>query len=934
MTKIAVNVFELFAKIGLNDEDYKKKLDDSESKTEKFAKKLKSGLASAAKIGGAAIGAAASAVAALTKASVENYAEYEQLVGGAELMFGKAYDKVAENAKNAYKTVQMSQNEYLQQVNGFATGLKSALKGNETAAADLAHKIVQAEADVIAATGNTAENVQNAFNGIMKSNFTMLDNLQIGITPTKEGFQEVIDKVNAWNKTQGEATNYQMGNLADMQAALVDYVDMVGMKGYAEQEAAHTIQGSLASTKAAYSNLLTGMADDNANFEELVNGLVTSIAGDGTEDNPGLIKNIIPRVQAALGGVASLVTSLAPVIGEQLPGLFTALVPGVLEGAMSIISALGSALPGIFDSISATLITMGADLTAKLGEGMSSGSTLTQIVQSAMTLIAVLATTLLEQAPTIMKSAIDIIRTLAFGLADAIPMMLPTIVDVVVEIAKMLTEPSTLSELLKAGLDIILELGTGLADATPQLVDAAVQVITNLVDYLVNPENITQVIAVALELIIALGGGLISAIPSLVKSVGEIILAIVDNFREQDWGKLGDDLVAGFKGGIQNAWANLKTWFTGLFDDLIDVAKKILGIASPSKEFKKIGKFVDEGLEKGITENSGKVTEAMEKIVEKTKKTFDNIQEYFSNSMDIAEAEFELWGETEGINATNTERAIKKIETLNEQLTAQEKIVNEAAKAYKKIASVYGENSVEASNFKKTLIEEQKEYRNLQNELADTEATYKKMQDSQNHWSRIAIDAVEKVADAVKSAFDDLRSYYDTTMDIAELEYEMWELTEGIGASETEKMAKKLEMLNKQTADQKNVVEESNKAYAEMVKLYGETSAEAMAYKKVLLEEQVEYQKMQNELAETNKSYEELTERQKTWATVAIDAVRRVANAIKDSTQTADSAVAQQQEKSNRDIGDRIGELVNLFKSGKAKTNVTNTRDFRSVSYG
>jgi regulatory protein YycI of two-component signal transduction system YycFG len=91
---------------------------------------------------------------------------------------------------------------------------------------------------------------------------------------------------------------------------------------------------------------------------------------------------------------------------------------------------------------------------------------------------------------------------------------------------------------------------------------------------------------------------------------------------------------------------------------------------------------------------------------------------------------------------------------------------------------------------------------------------------------------------------------------------------------------------------------------------------------------------MQNELAETNKSYEDLTERQKTWATVAIDAVRRVANAIKDSTQTADSAVAQQQEKSNRDIGDSISELVNLFKSGKAKTNVTNTRDFRSVSYG
>ena len=136
-------------------------------------------------------------------------------------MFGDAFETVMENAKNAYKTVQMSQNEYLQQVNGFATGLKTAFGGNEQAAAELAHKIVKAEADIIAATGNTAENVQNAFNGIMKSNFTMLDNLQIGITPTKEGFQEVIDKVNEWNEANGRATNYQMGNLADMQSALV-----------------------------------------------------------------------------------------------------------------------------------------------------------------------------------------------------------------------------------------------------------------------------------------------------------------------------------------------------------------------------------------------------------------------------------------------------------------------------------------------------------------------------------------------------------------------------------------------------------------------------------------------------------------------------------------------------------------------------------------
>lgn len=193
----------------------------------------------------------------LTKTAVGNYAEYEQLVGGTELMFGDAFDYVMEKSKKAYKTVQLSQNDYLEQVNGFAIGLKTALNGNEQAAAELADRIVNAEADIVAATGNTQENVQNAFNGIMKSNYTMLDNLMIGITPTKEGMQEVIDKVNEWKAAQGEATDYTIESLADCQSALVDYIEMQGLSGYAAMEASDTLQGSWSSVKALFEDILT-----------------------------------------------------------------------------------------------------------------------------------------------------------------------------------------------------------------------------------------------------------------------------------------------------------------------------------------------------------------------------------------------------------------------------------------------------------------------------------------------------------------------------------------------------------------------------------------------------------------------------------------------------------------------------------------------------
>lgn len=292
---MAANVFELFATISLDTDEYERKLKDSENKTSTFADVLKANLASGAIIAG--VKKLAGVVADVGKAAYTSYARYEQLAGGAQLMFGDAYDFVAEKARNAYKTVQMSQNDYLQQVNGFATGLKTALGGNVQAAAELADKVITAEADVVAATGNTQEAVQNAFNGIMKSNYTMLDNLQLGIAPTKEGFQQLIDKVNEWNAENGEATSYTIDNLADCQSALVDYIEMQGLAGYAANEAADTIEGSTASMKAAWQNLATGMADSSADMEGLTKDFVDSVFTAG--------KNIIPRVQQIVTGVGT-----------------------------------------------------------------------------------------------------------------------------------------------------------------------------------------------------------------------------------------------------------------------------------------------------------------------------------------------------------------------------------------------------------------------------------------------------------------------------------------------------------------------------------------------------------------------------------------------------------------------------------------------------
>lgn len=296
-----------------------------------FGKAFGKGLKTVAKIGGAAIAAGGDATVKLITSATKSYAEYEQLVGGTELLFGSASDSILEKSKEAYKTVQMSQNEYLQQVNGFAVGLKTALGGNEQAAADLSSRIIQAEADVVAATGNSQEAVQNAFNGIMKGNYTMLDNLQLGITPTKKGMQDLIKQVNKWNKANGKATKYNINNLADCQAALVDYIEMQGLSGYAASEAAGTIEGSLASTKASWENLLTALASGDG-VSEAMSSFVESITG--TADV------IIPVAKTALQGVVQLVTELGPQLAAELPGLISEMLPGIVDAGIAILGAL------------------------------------------------------------------------------------------------------------------------------------------------------------------------------------------------------------------------------------------------------------------------------------------------------------------------------------------------------------------------------------------------------------------------------------------------------------------------------------------------------------------------------------------------------------------------------------------------------------------
>lgn len=328
-----MDVFDLYAKISLDTKDYDKGLEDAGDKASVFGDILSANLVTKGislvvdglkKIGELAID--------VMEQSVNSYAEYEQLVGGTSLVFGEAYDYIMEKASEAYATVQMSTNDYLQQVNGLAVGLKESLGGSEQAAAELANKIIQAEADVVAAMGITQEAVQNAFNGIMKGNYTMVDNLGLGIKATKEGMEDMIAKVNDWNVAQGRSTKYTIDNVADIQNALVDYIEMQGLAGYAANEAKDTISGSAAGMKAAWSNLLTGLSDDTADMDKLI--------ADFVESADQYLDNLIPVAEKAFDGLIEVGLQMLPEFAELGIRIVEAIAKGILSIPFRLIGAL------------------------------------------------------------------------------------------------------------------------------------------------------------------------------------------------------------------------------------------------------------------------------------------------------------------------------------------------------------------------------------------------------------------------------------------------------------------------------------------------------------------------------------------------------------------------------------------------------------------
>lgn len=634
-----MNLFELCVKIGADVTDVNKGIDETGKKTSGLGEKIKNGLAAVGKAAVVGVTAAATAIGTIGTKAIQAYADYEQLVGGVETLFGaggqsveeyaasvgksvdevkRAYNDlitaqegVMEDAANAYKTAGMSANEYMETVTSFAAALSANLGGDTMAAAEYARVAVTDMADNANKMGSSMESIQNAYQGFAKQNYSMLDNLKLGYGGTAKEMYRLLSDAKEIDETFDavfslDEKGHLEANYSDIVQAIHIVQTEMGITGTTAKEAASTIQGSFGMVKAAWQNLVTGLADPDQDLGTLVGNFTDSVVVAGN--------NLIPRIQELLPRIVEAITTLMVTVSTQLPGILGSTLPSLIEGSSNLVTGLMAALPEI----------------------------LTVLGDIAPTAIGILVPAIVELLPEIIQTGIDVVISLVQGITETLPELIPAATEAIIKIAETLTDPGNLGNLVDAALEIILVLADGIIDAVPRLLEVAPKLITNLITALIENfpkiiesgvklvmslvdgliksipqltaaapkliigivqgilDNLPQIIMSGPKIIMALIEGLISAIPDLVLAVPTLIKSIVDTFLNYDWGSIGRNIVSGIKNGISNTWNGLKSGVGTAVNGLVGGVESILGIASPSKVFARIGGYMAEGLGHGF----------------------------------------------------------------------------------------------------------------------------------------------------------------------------------------------------------------------------------------------------------------------------------------------------------------------------------------------
>ena len=511
-----MNLLDLVVKIGVDDK--------ATSKVAAIGNSIKGGLGTAAKAGvavlGAALASAATGTVALGKAALESYAQYEQLVGGVDKLFQDASPKLQEYAANAYQTAGMSANQYMEQATSFSAALINSLGGDTQKAADQADVAMRAMSDNVNTFGTSMTDVQNAFQGFSKQNFTMLDNLKLGYGGTKEEMQRLISDANEYAASIGEASDLSIDSFSDIVTAIELIQEKQNIAGTTAREAATTIEGSVNMAKAAWQNWVTELGKDNADMGKLTTQLVDSVTTAAS--------NIVPRIAVIAGAAMAALSEQLPSAVEQIGASLSEYAPTLGESVMSLI---GTVAQMAMEYAPTALLAIVGAITAFLTEYAPT------LLESALTMFLAIVQALTESGPQIMAALMVVLKSLVQLCIDNAPAMLDAALGLVGMLLQAIVDygPQILVQLLLLLASLVVAIGMKVGE----FFDGGGQLIEGLL----------------------MGAqAFFDQVSAWFGSIGDMILGAIGDLSSL-LADAGKSVIDGFLGGLKGAWDGVTGWF-------------------------------------------------------------------------------------------------------------------------------------------------------------------------------------------------------------------------------------------------------------------------------------------------------------------------------------------------------------------------------------
>lgn len=444
----------------------------------------------------------------------------------------------------------------MEQATAFSASLIQSLGGDTQAAAEYANQAIMDMSDNANKMGTNIESIQATYQSLMRGNYAMLDNLKLGYGGTKSELERLVADA---EELTGQALD--PSKFSDVITAIHAVQENMGITGTTAKEAATTIEGSVGMMKAAWSNLLTGIADENADLGTLINNFASSV-GTAAE-------NIIPRITQILSGLGSAISQIAPIIAQQLPGVISSVLP--------------------------SMISAGVQLLVGLATGLISA--IPQLISSIPQIVTEVYNSLVESGPQLIQAGGELLTMLGNGILEGIPALIENLPDVITAIFNFLAENAP--KFIESGLEFIGQLALGIINAIPGMVAKLPEVISAISNFIAS--NLPVILEKGAEILGELALGIIQAIPELVASLPLIIQAIVDGIASLMGSilEVGKDIVRGIWDGIQEMASWITEKVTGFFSGIVDSVKGLLGIHSPSTVFSEMGKNMALGLGEG-----------------------------------------------------------------------------------------------------------------------------------------------------------------------------------------------------------------------------------------------------------------------------------------------------------------------------------------------